>query len=77
MQSPAAIIICKNSVSFLFQFPKSFPTALRSTPLLPFMDQPIEVDDQEPAPKDDEPEDESIPRTSSEPEHHSGSEESK
>lgn len=41
------------------------------------MDQPIEVDDQEPAPKGDEPKDEGIPRTSSEPEHRSGSEESK
>ncbi|KAF6223616.1 hypothetical protein HO133_000459 [Letharia lupina] len=33
------------------------------------MDQHIEVDDQEPASKDDEPTDEGIPRTSSEPEH--------
>lgn len=41
------------------------------------MDQPIEVDDQEWAPKDDKPTDEDIPRTSSEPEHYSGSEEFK
>ena len=38
------------------------------------MDQSIEVDDQEPAPHNDEPTDEDIPTTSSELEHHSGSE---
>ena len=74
VQSLTAVIVCKISVSFLS---KSFRTASRSTRLHPFMDQPIEVDDQEPASKDDEPEDEGIPRTSSEPEPHFGSEESK
>lgn len=37
----------------------------------------MEIDDQEPAPNADEPTNEGIPRTSSEPEYHSGSEESK
>ncbi len=40
------------------------------------MDQPIEIK-QGPAPNDDEFTDEGIPGTSSEPEHHSGAEESK
>ena len=38
------------------------------------MDQSIEVDDQEPAPHNDEPTDEDIPTTSSELEHPTGSE---
>lgn len=67
MQPPVATIKCVISVPFLFLNPKSFEAALRSTPLL--MDQYIEVDDQETASKDDEPTDEGIPRTSSEPEH--------
>ena len=41
------------------------------------MDQAIEVDNQESAPNDDEPADEDIPTTSSELEHHPGSEQSK
>ncbi len=41
------------------------------------MAQYIEVDDQESVRNDDEPVDEDIPTTSSELEHHSGSEESK
>lgn len=77
MQFPVATLICIVSVSFLLLIPKGSDTAIRSTPLLPFMDQPIEVDDQEPGRTDDEPTDEGMPRTSSEPEHHSGSEESK
>ena len=77
LQSSAAIVICTISIPFLFLILKSLDTALRSTRLLPFMDQPVKVDDQEPAPNDIEPMDEGIPKTSSEPEHHSGSEESK
>ena len=41
------------------------------------MDQSIEVDDQEPAPNDDESAGEDVPTTSSEFEHLSGSEESR
>lgn len=41
------------------------------------MDRPIEVEDPEPEPNDDESTDHGIPRTSSEPERHSGSELSK
>lgn len=75
MQSLVATSVCIGPVSFLFLTPKSSETALRSIPLP--MDLPIEVDDQKFAPDDDEPGDEGIPRTSSEPEHHSGSEEFK
>ncbi len=75
VQFAVATIICNIPASFLFLVSGIFSTTLRLTPLL--MAQYIEVDDQESVRNDDEPLDEDIPTTSSELEHHSGSEESK
>ena len=75
VQSPVITIVCTTPSFFLFLIPTSSDIASRSTPL--HMDHPIEVEDPEPEPKDDEFTDQGITRTSSEPERHSGSEESK
>ena len=64
-----ATSICILSASFLFLVPDSCETPFRLPPLL--MDQSIEVDDQEPAPHNDEPANEDILTTSSELENHS------